>query len=81
MKLEFVPPDALVPYEDNPRLSGEAVSAVARSIEEFGFNAPIIADEAYRICAGHVRWKAARHLGLETVPVVRIERLKRTLPM
>jgi len=76
MKLEFVSPDVLVPHEDNPRLSDDAVSAVARSIEEFGFNAPIITDKVYHICAGHVRWQAARQLRLETVPIVRIPRLK-----
>jgi ParB-like chromosome segregation protein Spo0J len=76
MELEFVSPDSLLPHEDNPRLSNEAVSAVARSIKEFGFNAPIITDEAYRICAGHVRWQAARELGLETIPIVRIPRLR-----
>jgi len=76
MKLEFVSPDVLVPHEDNPRFSDDAVSALARSIKEFGFNAPIITDEAYRICAGHVRWQAARELRLETVPIVRIPRLK-----
>jgi ParB-like chromosome segregation protein Spo0J len=75
MKLEFVSPDVLVPHKDNPRLSDDAVSAVARSIKEFGFNAPIITDEAYRICAGHVRWQAARSLGLEEIPIVRIPRL------
>ena len=76
MKLEFVSPDVLVPHEGNPRLSDDAVSAVARSIKEFGFNAPIITDKAYHICAGHVRWQAARQLRLETVPIVRIPRLK-----
>ena len=76
MKLEFVSPDVLVPHEGNPRLSDDAVSAVARSIKEFGFNAPIITDKAYHICAGHVRWQAARQLRLETVPIVRMPHLK-----
>ena len=54
MKLEFVSPDLLMPDAKNPRLSDDAVRSVTRSIKEFGFNAPIITDQAYRICAGHV---------------------------
>lgn len=42
---------------------------MARSISEFGFRQPIVVDEAGVIIAGHTRWKAARELGLETVPV------------
>ncbi len=75
MELEFVCLDVLIPYKDNPRVGDDAVSAVARSIEEFGFNAPIITDEAYRICAGHVRWRAAQKLGMKRVPVVRVAHL------
>jgi site-specific DNA-methyltransferase (adenine-specific) len=76
MDLEFVSPEILVPHKKNPRFSEDAVSAVARSIEKFGFNAPIITDRAYRICAGHVRWRAAQQLGLERIPVVRLPHLR-----
>lgn len=75
MQLELAPPEQLAPYDDNPRANEDAVEAVARSIKEFGFNAPIIADQDYRICAGHVRWQAAQELGMERVPVVRVARL------
>ena len=59
----------LTPYEHNPRHNDEAVEAVARSIREFGFRQPIVVDEEGVIIVGHTRWKAARQLGLEEVPV------------
>lgn len=35
----------LVPYENNPRNNDEAVDAVAESIRQCGYIAPIIVDE------------------------------------
>ena len=43
---------------------------VARSIRQFGFNAPILCDKELTIIAGHTRWRAATDLGLSEVPVV-----------
>ena len=60
----------LKPYKKNPRkISDEAINAVAKSIAEFGFRSPIIADEKYEVIAGHTRLKAAQRLGLTQVPV------------
>ena len=47
----------------------QAVDAVATSIREFGFRQPIVVDADGVIVCGHTRWKAARKLGLEKVPV------------
>jgi len=63
----------LTPWEDNPRLNDQAVDTVARSIRAFGFNVPILCDRSLMIIAGHTRWKAARELGLETVPTIILE--------
>ena len=63
----------LTPWEDNPRLNDQAVDTVARSIRAFGFNVPILCDRNLIIIAGHTRWKAARELGLETVPTIVLE--------
>lgn len=60
----------ITPYEQNPRHNDEAVDAVAASIEAFGFQQPIVVDTDGVIIAGHTRYKAAKQLGLETVPVV-----------
>ena len=63
----------LRPWERNPRVNDHAVDAVARSIEAFGFNVPILSDQYMTIVAGHTRWKAAQKLGLEKVPVIVVE--------
>lgn len=70
-----MPIGELVPYENNPRKNEAAVEAVAASIKEFGFKVPIIIDKENVIVAGHTRLKAAKKLGLETVPVVRADDL------
>lgn len=62
--------DELTPYDKNPRYNDEAVPAVAKSIQEFGFKVPIVIDKNNVIVAGHTRYKAAKKLKLETVPVI-----------
>lgn len=62
--------EELTPYENNPRKNDGAVDAVAASIREFGFKVPIIIDKAGVIVAGHTRLKAAKKLGMETVPCI-----------
>lgn len=60
----------LKPWDGNPRVNDHAVEAVAKSIQAFGFNVPILCDEGRTIIAGHTRWKAAVKLGMATVPVI-----------
>ena len=60
----------LTPYENNPRRNDGAVEAVAASIREFGFKVPVIVDANNVVVAGHTRLKAAKRLGLSTVPVI-----------
>ncbi len=62
--------DELKPWDKNPRINDHAVDAVAKSISAFGFNVPILCDQNMTIIAGHTRWKAAKQLGLTSVPVV-----------
>jgi DNA modification methylase len=54
------------------------VGAIARSIEAFGFNAPILIDRNRQIVAGHGRYEAAKLLGLARVPVVFLDHLSET---
>jgi site-specific DNA-methyltransferase (adenine-specific) len=70
MQIEEVSIKAIKPYWRNPRNNEEGVAAVKKSIEEFGFNSPIIVDKEYVIIAGHTRYKALQQLGYETVPIV-----------
>lgn len=60
----------IVPYGNNPRNNDSAVDALAASIKEFGFKVPIVLDKDGVIVAGHTRLKAAKKLGLQTVPCV-----------
>lgn len=62
----------LKPWDKNPRINDSAVDAVAKSIETFGFNVPILYDQHMTIVAGHVRWKAAKKLGLTSVPGIQL---------
>jgi DNA modification methylase len=61
--------DEIRPYENNPRQNDDAVDAVAKSLQEFGWRQPIVVDEDGVIIVGHTRWKAAKKLGLKDVPV------------
>ena len=60
----------LIPYENNPRRNDEAVDKVALSISAFGFKVPIVIDKNNVIVTGHTRFKAAKKLGLTTVPCI-----------
>ena len=66
----------LIPYVNNSRThSDEQVAQVAASIQEFGFTNPILIDEKSSIIAGHGRLMAARKLGLDSVPTIRLDGL------
>ncbi len=68
--------ETLKPYEKNARTHSPAqVKQIAASITEFGFNVPILIDDAGQIIAGHGRLMAANHLGLKTVPCIEINHL------
>lgn len=57
-------------WENNPRKNDAAVDGVAKSIQKFGFGAPILARKHnLEVIAGHTRLKAAAKLGLHKVPV------------
>lgn len=60
----------IVPYENNPRKNDKAVDAVAESIRQCGYVAPIIIDEEHIILAGHTRYKALLKLGWKEADVV-----------
>ena len=62
--------EELQPYERNPRKNDAAIEAVAASIKEFGFKVPIVIDRDGVIVAGHTRIKAAKLLGLASVPCI-----------
>ena len=71
-----MPIDSIIPNPSNPRKhSRQQLRAIARSIEKFGFTAPIGVDRENKIIFGHGRLEAARLCGHKDVPVVRLEHL------
>lgn len=70
MKVQNVSIDSIKPYENNPRDNDGGVDAVANSIKEFGWQQPIVVDNDNVIIVGHTRYKAAKKLGMDKVPVV-----------
>lgn len=78
MKIEQWSPERLVDYARNPRKNDHAVERVAAAIREFGFRVPIIAKSDGLVVDGHLRLKAARKLGLTTVPVVLADDMSET---
>lgn len=76
--MAYVPINTIVADPNNPRIhSGAQIEAIARSIEAFGFNAPLLVDNTGRLVAGHGRLAAAKKLGLAEVPVIRLEHMAR----
>lgn len=63
MKLQTLKIKDIHPYERNARKNDQAVDAVAKSIEQCSYVAPIVVDENHVILAGHTRWKALKKLG------------------
>lgn len=70
MKVENVSIQDVKPYTKNPRKNDDGVDAVANSIKEFGWQQPIVVDKDKVIIVGHTRYKAAKKLGMDKVPVV-----------
>jgi DNA modification methylase len=78
-QISFVAIGNLIPDPQNPRKHSRAqISAIAKSIESFGFNAPILVDKNNKIVAGHGRYEAAKLLGLEKIPIVSLDHLTPT---
>jgi len=76
MQVEQISIETLIPYVNNARTHSDAqVAQIAASIKEFGFNNPVLIADDNSIIAGHGRVMAARKLGKDTVPAVRLSHL------
>lgn len=61
------------PYQPRAHFDEEALSALADSIREVGVLQPVLvrpAGEGYELIAGERRWRAARRVGLQTIPAL-----------
>lgn len=75
LKIEYVSIDSIKPYKNNARHhEDQDVSAIAQSIQEFGFDDPIGVWQD-QIVEGHGRLLAAKQLGMNTVPIIRLDHL------
>jgi DNA modification methylase len=75
-KFAIVATSSLTRYPHNPRKHPrDQIEAIAKSIQTFGFAAPVLIDKDNKIIAGHGRVEAANLLGLKEVPAVRLDHL------
>jgi len=71
--IELMPVDKLLPYPGNARKhSRKQIQQVAKSIDRFGFTNPVLIDDDGQIIAGHGRVEAAKLLGMQSVPTLRL---------
>lgn len=75
LTVEYWPLSKIKPYPRNAKLHPpEQIEQIKRSIQEFGFNDPIGIWNG-EIVEGHGRYIAAEELGIDTVPVIRLDGL------
>jgi hypothetical protein len=70
INIQSVSIDQVIPYWRNPRKNDLAIEKVKASIQEFGYQAPIVVDTEMTIIAGHTRYRALKELGYTEVMVV-----------
>ena len=76
MKIEYTPMRELRSHPNNARThSMKQIRQIAKSIQQFGFCNPVLVDDAKQIIAGHGRVEAAKLLGIDAVPTVRLSHL------
>lgn len=77
LKIEYLSPEELTPYENNTRKhTPNDIEGIKNSILADGFNDPIgIWGPTNLIVEGHGRQIAAIELGLDAVPVIRLDHL------
>lgn len=77
LRIEYLPVGALKPYKKNARKhSKKDIDAIKASIHDLEFNDPIgIWGKENLIVEGHGRLIAAKELGMETVPCIRLDHL------
>ena len=75
LKIEYVKLSEIKPYKGNAKTHPkEQIEQIKKSIQELGFNDPI-GIWHNEIVEGHGRYFAAQELGLDTVPVIRLDGL------
>ena len=70
LQIQHIPIDNLIAYARNPRKNDAVVDKMCASIKEFGFRIPVIAKSDGSVVDDHLRLKAAKKLGLQSIPVI-----------
>jgi len=74
LKVEMVSVSALKPYARNAHThSKKQLRQIAESIKVFGWTNPILTDANNVVMAGHGRLAAAKLVGIDRVPIIRID--------
>lgn len=75
LKIEYLPIETIVPYENNAKVhTAEQIEQIKKSIEDYGMNDPIgIWHDT--IVEGHGRLMACLELGYTEVPVIRLDHM------
>lgn len=76
LKIEYVPTESLKTYANNAKIhTAEQIKQIKKSIREFSFNDPIAVWKDNEIIEGHGRLIAALELGIEELPIIRLDNL------
>jgi DNA modification methylase len=76
LAISYVPIASLKADARNARVhTKKQIRQIARSIEAFGFNVPILVDAGNNVIGGHGRILAAKLHGLAEVPTIRLDHL------
>lgn len=79
LRFEVRPLESVRPAERRVRKSApDQIARTKASISELGFCAPILTDAEGRIIDGHIRWEAARALGMPHLPCIVVSHLNGT---
>lgn len=77
LEIKYIALADIRPYEGNAKQHpDEQVEQIKESIEKFGFDDPLaVWGDDNTIVEGHGRYEAAKQLGIEQVPVIRLDGL------
>ena len=76
MKISDVSVSEIKMYEANAKLhTKDQIQHLKNSINNFGFSVPIVINNENVILAGHGRYLAAKELGLDVIPAIRVSHL------
>ena len=77
LSIEYRPIGDLKPRPTNPRThSKKQIEQIAASIHRFGFTNPVLIDDGNGVIAGHGRLEAAKLIGMDEVPTVRLSDMR-----